>query len=89
MAKTTSCARSRACSLTIPTPGVLDALSGAQASGAVAAYVVILPLVALLLMKRRDVVCRSARRSRAQSSFLTFLTFLIFGFGVIVARCGG
>jgi len=39
-----------------PTPGVLDTLSGVQASGAVAAYVVILPLVALLLVERRDIV---------------------------------
>ena len=38
-----------------PTPGVLDSLSGAQAIGTVAAYVVILPLIALLLVRHRDV----------------------------------
>ena len=37
------------------TPGVLDTLSGGQASVTVAAYVVLLPLIALLLVRRRDV----------------------------------
>lgn len=37
------------------TPGVLDAISGGQAAWTVAAYVVVLPLVALWLVRRRDV----------------------------------
>lgn len=38
------------------TPGVLDAISGTQATWTVTAYVVILPLLALWLVRRRDVV---------------------------------
>ena len=38
------------------TPGVLDVLSGAQATVTVLAYVVVLPLLALALIRRRDVV---------------------------------
>ena len=38
------------------TPGILDTISGAQATWTVAAYVVVLPLVALWLVRRRDVV---------------------------------
>lgn len=38
------------------TPGVLDTVSGTQATWTVAAYVVVLPLVAIWLVKRRDVV---------------------------------
>lgn len=37
------------------TPGVLDTLSGTQPSGTLVAYLIILPLIALLLVKRRDV----------------------------------
>lgn len=37
------------------TPGVLDAISGTQATWTVAAYVVVLPLLALWLVRRRDV----------------------------------
>ena len=37
------------------TPGVLDVLTGTQAGVTVAAYVLILPLIALWLVKRRDV----------------------------------
>ncbi|KRF16755.1 hypothetical protein ASG90_10950 [Nocardioides sp. Soil797] len=37
------------------TPGVLDAISGTQATWTVAAYVVVLPLVAAWLVRRRDV----------------------------------
>jgi ABC-2 type transport system permease protein len=37
------------------TPGVLDVLSGTQATWTVAAYVVALPLLAILLVRRRDV----------------------------------
>jgi ABC-2 type transport system permease protein len=38
-----------------PTPGVLDTLTGSEATLAVVAYVVVLPVVAVLLMRRRDV----------------------------------
>ena len=38
-----------------PTPGVLDALTGAQATALLAAYVVVLPVVTLVLVRRRDV----------------------------------
>jgi ABC-2 type transport system permease protein len=38
------------------TPGVLDVLSGTQATITVLAYVVVLPLLALTLVRRRDVV---------------------------------
>jgi ABC-2 type transport system permease protein len=38
------------------TPGVVDALSGPQAVWTMAAYVVLLPALALLLIRRRDVV---------------------------------
>jgi ABC-2 type transport system permease protein len=38
------------------TPGVLDVLSGTQATLTVLAYVVALPLMALVLIRRRDVV---------------------------------
>lgn len=38
------------------TPGVLDVLSGGQATGMVLVYVVVLPLLALALVRRRDVV---------------------------------
>ena len=38
------------------TPGVLDVLSGTQATVTVLAYVVVLPLLALALIRRRDVV---------------------------------
>lgn len=37
------------------TPGVLDAIGGTQAAWTVGAYVVLLPLVAVLLVRRRDV----------------------------------
>ena len=37
------------------TPGVLDVLSGGQATVMVLAYVVVLPLLALVLVRRRDV----------------------------------
>ena len=37
------------------TPGVLDVLSGTQATVTVLAYVVVLPLLALVLVRRRDV----------------------------------
>jgi hypothetical protein len=37
------------------TPGVLDTLSGAQATWTVAAYAVLLPLLAVWLVRRRDV----------------------------------
>ena len=37
------------------TPGVLDVLSGGQATVTVVAYVVLLPLLAVLLVRRRDV----------------------------------
>jgi len=37
------------------TPGVVDTLSAAQATWTLAAYVVVLPLLALLLVRRRDV----------------------------------
>ena len=37
------------------TPGVIDTLSAGQATGTLAAYVVLLPVVALWLMRRRDV----------------------------------
>ncbi len=37
------------------TPGVLDTLAGAQASWTVAAYVVLLPALALWLLRRRDI----------------------------------
>jgi ABC-2 type transport system permease protein len=37
------------------TPGVLDVLSGTQATVTMLAYVVVLPLLALLLVRRRDV----------------------------------
>lgn len=39
-----------------PTPGVLDTLSGGQASWLLVAYLVVLPLVTLMLVRRRDVV---------------------------------
>jgi ABC-2 type transport system permease protein len=38
-----------------PTPGVLDALTGPQATAVLASYVVALPLVALAVVRRRDV----------------------------------
>ena len=38
-----------------PTPGVLDTLTGAQATGSVVMYLVVLPLVVVLLVRRRDV----------------------------------
>ncbi len=38
------------------TPGVLDVLTGGQATAMVLAYVVALPLLALVLVRRRDVV---------------------------------
>jgi hypothetical protein len=38
------------------TPGVLDVLSGTQATVTVLAYVVVLPLLALALIRRRDIV---------------------------------
>lgn len=38
-----------------PTPGVLDTLTGAQAIGSVVAYLLVLPLIVLLLVTRRDV----------------------------------
>ncbi|KQY56819.1 ABC transporter permease subunit [Nocardioides sp. Root140] len=38
------------------TPGVLDVLSGTQATWTVLAYVVVLPAIALWLVRRRDVV---------------------------------
>jgi ABC-2 type transport system permease protein len=38
------------------TPGVVDAISGTQATWTVAAYVVALPLLSFLLVRRRDVV---------------------------------
>ncbi len=38
------------------TPGVVDTLSAGQASWTLAAYVVLLPLAALWLVRRRDVV---------------------------------
>ena len=38
------------------TPGVVDTLSAGQATWVLAAYVVLLPAVALLLVRRRDVV---------------------------------
>jgi len=38
-----------------PTPGVLDALTGPQATALLAAYVVVLPVVTLVLVRRRDV----------------------------------
>jgi ABC-2 type transport system permease protein len=38
-----------------PTPGVLDLLTGPQATALLAAYVVALPVVALALVRRRDV----------------------------------
>jgi ABC-2 type transport system permease protein len=38
------------------TPGVLDVLSGTQATVTVLAYVVVLPLLALTLIRRRDVI---------------------------------
>lgn len=38
------------------TPGVLDVLSGTQATITVAVYVVALPLLAIALVRRRDVV---------------------------------
>ncbi|KQZ66985.1 ABC transporter permease subunit [Nocardioides sp. Root151] len=38
------------------TPGVLDVLSGTQATWTVLAYVVVLPVIALWLVRRRDVV---------------------------------
>jgi ABC-2 type transport system permease protein len=38
------------------TPGVLDVLSGTQATAMVLAYVVVLPLLAITLIRRRDVV---------------------------------
>jgi ABC-2 type transport system permease protein len=38
-----------------PTPGVLDTLTAAQAIGSLAAYLVVLPLVVLILVSRRDV----------------------------------
>jgi ABC-2 type transport system permease protein len=38
------------------TPGVLDVLSGTQATVTVLAYVVLLPLLALALVRRRDVI---------------------------------
>jgi hypothetical protein len=37
------------------TPGVLDTVSGTQAAWTVAAYVVLLPLLTLWLVRRRDV----------------------------------
>ncbi len=37
------------------TPGVLDVLSGGQATVMVLVYVVVLPLLALALVRRRDV----------------------------------
>jgi len=37
------------------TPGVLDTLSGAQATGTVVAYVLLLPLATIALIRRRDV----------------------------------
>jgi len=38
-----------------PTPGVLDALTGPQATAVLAAYIVALPAVALIVVRRRDV----------------------------------
>jgi len=38
------------------TPGVLDTLSGAQATWTVAAYLLVLPLATIALVRRRDVV---------------------------------
>jgi len=38
-----------------PTPGVLDVLTGPQATAVLASYVVALPLVALAVVRRRDV----------------------------------
>jgi ABC-2 type transport system permease protein len=38
-----------------PTPGVLDVLTGSQATFTVAAYAVLVPLLALVLVTRRDV----------------------------------
>ena len=38
-----------------PTPGVVDVISGTQAAWTVLAYVVLLPVVSLLLVRRRDV----------------------------------
>jgi hypothetical protein len=38
------------------TPGVLDVLSGGQATATVLVYVVVLPLLALALVRRRDVI---------------------------------
>ena len=38
-----------------PTPGVIDALTGPQAIAVLAAYVVALPVVTLIVIRRRDV----------------------------------
>ena len=38
------------------TPGVLDTLSGAQATWTVAAYLLLLPLATIALVRRRDVI---------------------------------
>jgi ABC-type transport system involved in multi-copper enzyme maturation permease subunit len=38
-----------------PTPGVLDTLTATQASASVIAYLLVLPLIALILIRRRDV----------------------------------
>jgi hypothetical protein len=37
------------------TPGVLNILTGAQSAGVLAAYAVVLPVLTLLLIRRRDV----------------------------------
>lgn len=37
-----------------PTPGVLDTISGTQAAWTVAAYLVLLPLISMVLIRRRD-----------------------------------